>query len=572
MEAILSTILLIILLGYVLYQPATALLRRMTDRWLSVFRPDHVTLGTNRANVTAALKQLSCQPEWSESDEKTICRYEYQNGYFSITIAPDTMYIQLMYAYIFTAPLANIELLRSVCNRCLLIDTPIKTTYTIDDDNPKVHVHTMASLLVNRYNAKEVLTECMRDMFRLQRTVMSEYEGNEKKMTAAPGRDVEKANAEWHNELALINELHMANHPAELPTHEQAGAAMATVGQMAARALNIPGFAPQTMVVSTEDGTTDTLTVPEAIANYALGRLLIADGRFVRSWAMADISYCSADRPDTLQHLILHLSAEDATAAVLYYRVTCTLVPLPDHFGQAGLVSSEPRTLSIVIGHDLKPTKQLVDQFSYQWKEARDKAHAPNDPKLTPTQHLLALCADRGLAWTIYYGHRLYLDHRFYEALPFLSAAYERYAPRFDQLSHSEQRSYYELSYLVGSCYYHTGQLTQAYYYLLHTLPFNNIIYAEQFVNCLVGLRDNEALRYINDGMESVTRDGAIEEQDHNQQAFYYFLQRRKADLLLALCRRDEATQLLRQMLDNTPNSDYAIYQLAQLQKDSPQP
>ena len=87
-----------------------------------------------------------------------------------------------------------------------------------------------------------------------------------------------------------------------------------------------------------------------------------------------------------------------------------------------------------------------------------------------------------------------------------------------------------------------------------------------------MGLRDNEALRYINDGMESVTRDGAIEEQDHNQQAFYYFLQRRKADLLLALCRHDEATQLLRQMLDNTPNSDYAIYQLAQLQKDSPQP
>ena len=247
-------------------------------------------------------------------------------------------------------------------------------------------------------------------------------------------------------------------------------------------------------------------------------------------------------------------------------------MPLPDHFGPAGLVSSEPRTLSIVIGHDLKPTKQQVDQFRYQWKEARDKAHTPNDPKLTPTQRLLALCADRGLAWAVYYGHRLYLGHRFYEALPFLSAAYERYAPRFDQLSHSEQHSYYELSYLVGSCYYHMGQLTQAYYYLLHTLPFNNIIYAEQFVNCLVGLRDSEALRYINDGMDSVTRDGALEEQDHSQQAFYYFLQRRKADLLLALHRRDEATQLLQQMLDNTPNSDYAIYQLAQLQKDAPQP
>ena len=572
MEDILATILLRAVLGYILYRPAVDLLHRMTDSWLSAFRPDHVTIGTNRAVVAAALKQLSCQPQWADEDEKTVCRYEYQNGYFAITLAPDTLYIQLMYAFIFTAPLDNIELLRSVCNRCLLTNTPIKTTYTIADDKPKVHVHTLASLLINRYNAKEVLTQCMSDMFRLQRTVMSEYEANEKQMKAAPGRDVEKANAEWNNELALINELHMASHPAGLPGHGQTGAATATVGQMASSAMHIPDFSPQTMVISTEDGTTSTLTDADRITAYALPQLLIAEGRFVRSWAMADISYSSADHPGALQHLTLHLSAEDATTAVLYYRVTCTCVPLPDHFGQAGLVTAEPRTCSLIMGHDLTPTKQLVDQFRYQWKEARDKAHSPNDPKLTPTQRLLALCADRGLAWAVYYGHRLYLGHRYYEALPFLSAAYERYAPRFDQLSGGEQRSYYELSYLIGSCYYHTGQLTQAHYYLLHTLPLNNLVYAEQFVNCLVGLRDHDALRYIDDGMESVTHDGPLAEQPHNQQAFYYFLQRRKAELLLALGRRDEATQLLRQMLDNTPNSDYAIDQLARLQKESPRP
>ena len=571
MKEILVSILFITMLGYMLYWVAMDLLRRMTSKWLSTFRPDHVTLGTNRAAVSAALEQLSCQPQGDKSEENTTCRYEYQNGHFSITLAPDTMYIQLMYAFIFTAPLDDIELLRSVCNQCLLISTPIKTTYTIDDDQPNVHVHTLASLLVNRYNAKEILAQCMRDMFRLQRTVISKYQTQENTLKAAPGRDVEKASAEWHHELALINELHMASHPTALLSHEQTGEAMATVGQMAASALGIPGFAPQAMVMSTEDGTADTLADADAIAAYPLARLLIADGRFVRSWAMADISYSSAGHPDALQHLTLHLSAEDTTAAVLYYRVTCTLVPLPDHFGAAGLVSSSPRTLSLVIGHDLKPTKQLVDQFRYQWKEARDKAHTPNDPQLTPTQRLLALCTDRGLGWAVYYGRQLYLGHRFYEALSFLSAAYERYATRLDQLSHDEQHSYYELSYLVGSCYYHTGQLTRAHYYLLHALPLNNIAYAEQFVNCLVGLRDSEALHYIDDGMEGVTHDGPLAEQPHNQQAFYYFLQRRKADLLLALGRRDEATRLLRQMLDNTPNSDYAIDQLAQLQKDSPQ-
>ena len=96
MKEILVSVLFITMLGYMLYWLVMNLLRRMTSKWLSTFRPDHVTLGTNRAAVSAALKQLSCQPEWSESDEKTICRYEYQNGYFSITLAPDTMYIQLM--------------------------------------------------------------------------------------------------------------------------------------------------------------------------------------------------------------------------------------------------------------------------------------------------------------------------------------------------------------------------------------------------------------------------------------------------------------------------------------------
>jgi hypothetical protein len=100
-------------------------------------------------------------------------------------------------------------------------------------------------------------------------------------------------------------------------------------------------------------------------------------------------------------------------------------------------------------------------------------------------------------------------------------------------------------------------------------LALHNIGYTEEYINCIVNNNDFRALTVIN-GMMLQLADNETDDEGNPMEhiaAFNNFLKRRKAYVYIEKNRFDDAESLLKQMLNEPDNSDFAINELAYIQK-----
>ena len=133
---------------------------------------------------------------------------------------------------------------------------------------------------------------------------------------------------------------------------------------------------------------------------------------------------------------------------------------------------------------------------------------------------------------------------------------------------------------MLGVCYGCLKQYEKAIYYLQQTEPFANQEGTEAYVNCLVNQKDHRALHIIDNLInflrEMTSQNGDEEGHDKPKlqasfvqvEHIYNFLLRRKAYLLVSTKNYDEAERLLKKMLDTPKNSDFAIRELAYIQRN----
>ena len=536
---------------------------------ISLFKPSHADDTTNRAIVSTALKHLSCQPKWTEEEGEASCSFSYQGGYFVIRVYGNNPFIHIIFPNFEETSLDNIASLRWAINDINSFNSPVKIIYTIQDESHMACTHALASVCINKYSAVPLLTQVFNNIFEARSAIASRLKENIDKSRDLSSRDLELANAEWKGEISLLHELVIGRQADIMPWHESHTDIIMTPRHLAATLMSITYFSPTSMTVVADGQVVATLTDTEAIAGYPLASALIADDRFAHSWAMLHIDY----RPDgdpTPHQLCISLSAAHSAKSVLYYRVSITSIPAKLNLQPGQLLPAhDTSSHTLMAGYDLTPVKQRTDSIRYQWKEARQSPPTDNEANgLSATQRLLAACATPDLAQALCTGHALYLGHRYYEAIQPLHTAYSHYASSYSTLTPSEMRAYYEVCYLLGSCYYQLRLFDRAHYYLLATMPLGNVIYHEQFVNCLVSLGNLACMDYIDSAIEHFGQSVANGSADSNTQNLYYFLQRRKVELLLRSQQQDQAEAFLRTMLDGTPNTDYAIDQLARIQKE----
>ena len=95
----------------------------------------------------------------------------------------------------------------------------------------------------------------------------------------------------------------------------------------------------------------------------------------------------------------------------------------------------------------------------------------------------------------------------------------------------------------------------------------------QTFINCLVNGHDFRAMTFIDSFLHElspvVNEDGLENSMAdmHEIISFVGFLKRRKAYLLVRSERYDEAENLLKQLLDDPANTDFALKELAYIQK-----
>ena len=461
--------------------------------------------------VAQALKGLNCECKWKTEDDEEVAIFDFQSGHFSIRLRKDTPYIELLYLYFYQTNIENIHLVRTVCNSCNMNGENTRAIYSITEGSNNVDVHAITALLLEQKTAQQILKRAMIGTFQCQNMFIRQINESMSDNEKSDNHDAEKDQAIWKRELELLSEQEIMHQDAgpDWRSNEEEPLELRNV---LATALSLKDIEPQRLVIYADD-TFDSMEDAETILAYNLSNPLIKGGDFIANEAMLNLKYVAPSQPDAERDITIHLKAERATEQALYFRITIAIVPLSiDSTVPFDSRENRPVVCSFLTAFDLSSPKQRLDKFHYMWKEALEliKTHPE---ELTEEQRLIC--------------------------------------------------------YLIGFCYTELEQYEKAFFYLEMTMPIRRITYTQEYVNCLVNSSDYRALDIINNLMNEAQNpnDEENETPPPHIKAFMNFLKRRKAYVLIDQQKFDEAKAMLQKMLDEPENSDFAINELAYLQK-----
>ncbi|MDD6553480.1 MAG: hypothetical protein PUF37_07855 [Prevotellaceae bacterium] len=556
-----------------------------------------------------ALRALNCKYKIAKDHDDRIVRYDYQNGHFQIRIPADSPFVQLIYPFFFTTSADHLEAVRTICNKCNLSNAMCHIIYTSNAEKNVLDVHLTAGLLLTEKTSRKTLERVMRNAFAWQNTFEKLFKAHLEESAHEQTQDNERDTLQFSRELFLLREQELLTQP--LPTVERSTEEKpVTLGDTVARIFGLHSMEPlnlQITLVSQQHDDKGQLAEPkmrvltdsDEIRGLALPTLLYdSDGNVLADEATLLLEYIDLSNTTTRQ-LSLVLNTEKESGPTSYYRITMTLLPL----SLSREVTAESRenrveTVSVLAAYDRRGAEEKTAEFNYMWKEAMAKGQADgknSDEELTPEERFICHCQDSHAARWCYEGRKYYLAGRFLEALTPLLNAFDVLEGQYDKMDDNQREQFHDLCYMIGFCYCELQRYEEGYFYLNIIMPLNRITYTEEFINCIVNMNDFRAVHYI-DGLlmtlehpiidiqqgddddeeedEEENGDGGQTAESHgNNETFGYltafknFLRRRKAYALINFGHHEEAEKLLREMLNEPDNSDFAIQELAYLQK-----
>lgn len=527
--------------------------------------------------ISHVLHELNVKAEWSKEKDNLMVHYTYQGGHFNILLEKNSPYARLTFLYFYQADVDNIETVRVVCNLCNLNTDACRIVYTVDEKKGKVDVHLISVLPVSSRGMKEMLERVMGDAFRWQNTFSMRYD-EQKKVDRKAGMDSELSKAQYERDIQIVREHEMTHQDGGPDMHESKTDLM-ELRSILPTAMGLSDIIPIRLILAI-DGKLINVDDPDEILNYKVSAPLIENGAFKHSSATGRLDFYDPRDPLTERHLMVDFEVEQSTADTLFYRVTFSLVPmsLDKNIDKASEQHSKLMT-SVLLGLDLTPPEERKAHFRYVWKEAMAKKKAGDTENMTDEEKTIANLKDPHVGYNYYHGRNLYLHHRYYEALLPLTNAYRCVGQVYDHHDRHVIEMLDELAYFIGCCYMCLNQYDRACYYLQQTLPTTHQSYTEAYINCLVNGGDYRAMDIVNGLLSSLQMlldhlDEGDDEDEHiglpsreQLERFINFVKRRKAYMLVNLGRYDEAERLLKQLLDDPDNSDFALSELAYIQK-----
>lgn len=570
---IIDIVCLALILGFIAYR-----------RWLGRdgnAQTFSLSLDENRLILRHALRQLNCKMKWSRDNDKLMVRYDFQGGHFVISLEKSNPFARLSFPFFFSTDIDRLDAVRMVSNLCNLNSDMTRVIYSINEKEGKVELHICSVMPIMKKGMKNLLESIMEDAFRWQKAFMSKFSEMENQGGGNQKTDAEKNHANYERELELVRELEMTHQTGGPDWHENDHQTM-SLGSLLATTMGLNNMIPISLTL-TIDGKTSQIDDPDAIIDYPVSQVLIADGQFGAVSAMGLLHFYDAGNPIKPRHLTLDFEQEEKTKDTLYYRITLTLSPVSmDSQIAEDNEEHQCRMVSVLLGYDLTPSDKRVARFRYVWKEAVGKLQNGEAGNMTPDEQLLAGLQDEHVAGNFYKGYRFYQRCRFYEALPLLRNAFNTVTHKYDMRSKKNIIMMEELAYLIGCCYMNLHQYECASYYLQMLLPTSQRLYSKAYINCMVNSGDFRAFDVLNSILGNL--DNIINHRDEDDEDgedilmgnrpnleeikdFANFVRRRKAYLLINMGRYDEAEHLLKLLLDDPENSDFALNELAYIQK-----
>lgn len=530
------------------------------------------TPADNRRCIDATLKQLNSRAEWLKEEDELTGHFTYQGGNFGVKLTKTSPYARLTYLFCYETPLDYIELVRHVCNLCNMNTETCRLVYSVNEEKGTVDLHIVSMLLLPENDAHEIIVRAMDNVFHWHHTFVLRFNEQKESSEKVMNHDAEKSAAAWKRELFLIHEQEMMHQEGGPEWHAEQGSPV-LLRNVLASTLSLTDIVPGKLTLTRHN---DVKVVEDAddILNFDISTALIANGEFADVSSVAMLDYYDPRNPIRLRHLTMGFTQEGKTDDTLYYRLTLGVTPLSvSRTVDTHDLEHERIMRSVLMGYDLTPADKRMEEFRYIWKEAQAKMHSRKTEDLTDDERLLQSIANPRYGQMLLRGRALYEQERFYESVALLENLYHQMQGAFDRMGQTTRNTFYEICYLVGSCYLHLGQHQRACQYLQVAIPTRRITYTEAFVNSLVNGNDFRAMYYIDTFlMEAQTTTDTEQneenaEESHGIRTFVNFLKRRKAYLLVSREQYDEAETLLKQLLKEHANSDFALKELAYIQK-----
>ena len=547
-------------------------------------KSDHpLTFDEVRRLLRRSLRQLSCSPSWRWEGRVLTCNYDYQGGHFHIRINSENVTAEMAFLFVYEAQTTDLDFVRQVTNLCNVNSHYVRIVYSMNDDKHTIDVHILAPLSLSRQNAKNVLQATMDEAFQWRNAFGQRYESLLEKGRADEMTDYEAERARFTHENSLLREQEIAHQPCMAKERDGFDDQL-TLRSVANMLLNIESFLPKSLYVTTGDTTKRVDT--DDISDYPIASAILTrkkDGtiEFAADDALLRFSFYDKRMPGKERRLVMMVNSEGADDQTLYYRLTATLIPLPAQpVTPKDSHANMPLCRSALIGFDIADTQKKLSEFSYVWQEASDKLNRGEIDQLTDDELMLAKAVVQPVAQEVFFGIRRFHQGRYLEAVGLLEQAYDfknQMMHGIRQPKEDDWKTFNDICFYLAFCYMELRLYKQAYYYLDILLPLHRYSYTTEYVNCLVNASDLRALNMIDHLLATLSvdeqkeddedDDGGEKEEDTSLVSFISFLKRRKSYVLIECRRYDEAESLLKEMLNDPSSSDYAINELAFLQK-----
>ena len=520
--------------------------------------------------VIRMLNELNCKFEQKGEDDKKEFRFTFQNGRFIIMTTVNSALISVVHSTIYQSPRENVGAADYLCNILNADDNLPVSFYTFDENKNQILVHCKEMFYLDQHDAElfQRFQTLLSSSFSFERLFAEQFEKLIGINDETPGETV----MNMSREQFLLKEQEFSHQSNDLQWRLNETQRL-TLGQFLLTLFDLHDLIKVRLTVVTDQ----LETVDDTAASLSfdlLSKMVSEEPAVVRDEMTLIVSYADVTTKGKMNTLTLLIKKDGESDRSVYFRLSvCQPALAIDRSNSWFSDRNKIHAYTVVVAYDRASNEKKLAEFNYMWSDAKDKVDNNQRKELSEEQSLLFDCLYPNIGYNLYWGKSLFLDKRYYEALLHLENAYSYLQTQYQSMSDRYKRFFFELCYYIGFCYVELQQYSRAYYYLDTVYQLNNINYGEEYVNCLVNSKDFRAIDVINDALERIRKmeEEADEEEGVGEVliSFKNFLRRRKAYVLIDIGKIDEATQLFTEMLDEPENRDFALNELAFIQKQN---
>lgn len=538
-----------------------------------------------------AFDELNIEYKKDLDDEGNVLyMFKYQAGEFYMRYNEAATSMQLTFPYITDAEVDKIDLVRTACNDVNGVAPMVSAVYKVDveGDTYKINIHIIAGLprLSDLKEMVHTLRYTLKDCFHLRSMFCSHLKDIMEASNREQADDIEyeMASNERMKQIMASTEA-MA---CEAKPHDATVAAdgIMTLGEWLANCDILPqGAQIQQIVCEGDDGYHFTSKDIDTITSYRLTEPIVhqlgADNAPTAETASIKIIFTiGGEEADCNKHTIMVALEKAATIdkdKVTYIRInyvtsnraaTSTTTRIPAE------VAVTPKAGSMTIGFDWATGKNKQAEFDYMWADARDKEREGHRDEWTAEQKLIHDLTDPTLAYNMYWGYKLMLQKRFYEASQHFEYVWRQnneHIKRNGEKSHAKWQKFYNTCLMLGTCYLNIGQYYKAFYYLQNLEGCNDHQAVRTIIACFMGAKDYRAQQAIENCQTQIEE--RIKELTQTEQEvppylldLYHFIKCNSVTFNIENAHYNEAEETCKEMLKNSDEKDFALDNLAKIQ------